>query len=95
MYCVYILHSKKINRFYIGFTSNFDVRLEFHLHAESRKFTYNAEDWELFLKIDCQSKIQAMAIEKHIKAMKSKIYIQNLIKYPEVLTKLLLKYIDS
>ena len=32
-----------------------------------------------------------MAIEKHIKNMKSKIYIQNLAKYPEMTQKLLLK----
>jgi putative endonuclease len=94
MHCVYILHSKKLNRFYIGSTSDFDLRLEFHLKAESRKFTYNAHDWELFLKIDCQTKTQALAIEKHIKAMKSKIYIQNLIKHSEIIQTLLLKYLD-
>jgi putative endonuclease len=33
-----------------------------------------------------------MLIEKHIKAMKSKKYIENLIKYPEMSVKLLQKY---
>ncbi|MFH7003461.1 GIY-YIG nuclease family protein, partial [Flavobacterium bizetiae] len=33
MNIVYILHSNKLNRFYIGFTSNFDTRLEFHENA--------------------------------------------------------------
>ncbi len=41
------------------------------------------------------SKAQALAIEKHIKAMKSKIYIHNLKKYPEMIDKLLLKYAAS
>nr|MBU3859460.1 GIY-YIG nuclease family protein [Flavobacterium sp. MC2016-06] len=27
-YIVYILHSEKLNRYYIGYTSNFDLRLE-------------------------------------------------------------------
>ncbi|PXY38851.1 excinuclease ABC subunit C, partial [Flavobacterium cheongpyeongense] len=37
---------------------------------------------------------QALAIEKHIKDMKSKIYIENLLRYPEVINKLLEKYKD-
>jgi putative endonuclease len=55
MNLVYILHSTKLNRFYIGYTSDFDVRLDYHLN-ESRKFTHNASDWITFLKIECQSK---------------------------------------
>ena len=92
MHFVYILHSVKIIRFYIGYTSNLDLRMEFHEHAESRKFTYNADDWTLFFTINCKSKSQALAIEKHIKAMKSKVYIENLKKYPEMVEKLLKKY---
>jgi putative endonuclease len=88
MHWVYILKSEKLNRFYIGYTSDFDIRFEFHQNSESHKFTYNADDWELFLKIDCHNKSQALAIEKHIKAMKSKIYIENILKYPEIITKL-------
>jgi putative endonuclease len=57
MNLVYILHSTKLNRFYIGYTSDFDVRLDYHLNSnESRKFTHNASDWITFLKIECQSK---------------------------------------
>jgi putative endonuclease len=68
MSCVYILHSIKLNRYYICFTSDFDTRLDFHLHSgEQRKFTHNANDWTTFLKIECQSKTQALAIEKYIK----------------------------
>lgn len=94
MNIVYILHSLKLNRYYIGYTSDFDLRLEFHKNADKRKFTYNADDWTLFLKIECENKKQALAIEKHIKNMKSKIYIQNLVQYPEIIQKLLQKYTD-
>ena len=93
MFIVYILFSEKLSKFYIGMTSNFEVRLDFHLNdIQQRKFTYNADDWNLFYKIKCDSKTSAMKIEKHIKAMKSKIYIENLIKYPEITQKLLEKY---
>ena len=64
---VYILHSKKLNRFYTGETANFDMRLEFHRNAPAHKFTAKAKDWTLFLKFECDSKKQAVTIEKHIK----------------------------
>ena len=91
-YIVYILHSKKLNRYYIGYTSNFDLRLEFHKNAPSNKFTANADDWTLFFNLNCNHKAQALSIEKHIKNMKSKVYIENLIQYPEISNKLLAQY---
>ena len=89
---VYILKSEKLNRFYIGYTSDIDIRMEFHKNAESHKFTAKADDWILVFKIDCQTKSQALNIEKHIKTMKSKKYIENLLLYPEISEKLLEKY---
>ena len=92
MYRVYILFSAKLNRFYIGSTSDLDERLEFHRNAASHKFTAKAKDWEIFLSFACDSKSQAMAIERHIKKMKSKVYIQNLTKYPEMIVRLKERY---
>lgn len=31
MFIVYISHSKKLDRFYIGYTEDFEKRLDFHL----------------------------------------------------------------
>jgi putative endonuclease len=84
MYNVYILFSGKLDRFYTGSTSNLDVRMEFHYNPEARKFTAKAKDWVLYDTIGCESKFQAISIEKHIKSMKSKIHIRNLKKYPEM-----------
>ena len=92
MDCVYILHSNKLNRFYIGSTSNLETRIEFHKIAEAHKFTSKANDWILFYKILCDNKNQALNIEKHIKRMKSKAYIENLIKHPEIILKLKEQY---
>ncbi|WP_291106344.1 GIY-YIG nuclease family protein [Flavobacterium sp. UBA6195] len=90
---VYILYSKKLDKHYIGFTENLIQRLEFHLNdSQSRKFTYKSDDWELIFTIECVTKHQGLSIEKHIKSMKSRIYIQNLLKYPEMKFKLLEKY---
>ena len=89
---VYILHSNKLNKYYIGYTSDFDLRIIFHKTAESNKFTYNADDWKLFLKFRCESKQQGLQIEKHIKNMKSKKYIENLLIHGDIVIKLLQKY---
>ncbi|TXD83861.1 GIY-YIG nuclease family protein [Subsaximicrobium wynnwilliamsii] len=70
---VYILYSEKLDRFYVGYTSNLDLRLIFHQNPEQRKYTHNAKDWALYHKIDCSSKRQGLSIETHIKRMKSKI----------------------
>ena len=91
----YILHSQKLDRFYIGSTSlTPEERLELHLqkHFGSDAFTAAAKDWELFFFIACESVQQAKGIEKHIKKMKSKKYIVNLTKYPELTDKLRAKY---
>ncbi len=92
MYCSYILFSEKLNRFYTGSTADFDERMEFHDTSDARKFTSKATDWTLFDKIECDSKTQALSIEKHIKSMKSKIYIRNLKQFPEMKEKLKIRY---
>jgi len=91
----YILHSKKLNKFYTGYTSSStDDRLNRHLsdYYGAFKFSHNTNDWVIFLEISCEKKCQALLIESHIKKMKSKVYIQNLIKYPEIIQKLKEKY---
>ena len=91
-YTVYILHSEKLNRYYTGYTTNLDVRMALHNNPAAGKFTAKADDWELVFEISCKDQTQALAIEKHIKLMKSKVYIENLIKYPEITEKLKNKY---
>lgn len=48
--------------------------------------------WELKLEIKCESKSQAIKIENHIKRNKSRKYLENLQKYPEISEKLKEKY---
>jgi putative endonuclease len=88
---VYILYSSKLNRFYTGQTSlSAEERLEEHNSKfYKNSFTAKGIPWNIFLVIRCQSKFQAISIEQHIKRMKSKKYICNLQKYPEMQDKLL------
>ena len=89
MYCVYIIFSEKLNKFYIGTTDNFERRLtEHNTEINSKSFTYKGRPWIKHLVINNLSSSQAYKIEKHLKAMKSSKYLINLIKYPELIDKL-------
>ncbi len=90
----YVLHSPLLDKYYVGITrESVEQRiLKHNTQYYGQKFTAITNDWELFLAIECSSIEQAMAIEKHIKKMKSRIYIQNLKTYPDIIQKLFLKY---
>ncbi len=93
MATVYILYSNRKNIFYIGSCLDLETRLKEHLNKQFNKsYTARADDWLIFLKIDNLAYEQARKIEQHIKKMKSKKYILNLKKYPEIIEKLIIKY---
>lgn len=93
MASVYILFSKKLDRFYTGSCKDFSYRIEQHFNKDfSKSFTTKTDDWEFFFYVDNLHYVQARMIEQHIKKMKSKVYIQNLKRYPEILQKLIIKY---
>ena len=94
MPCVYILYSLSCNQFYTGATSiAVENRLERHLvKYYENKFTAKEQDWEVFFVIDCETMKQAFQIEKHIKRMKSKKYINDLKNFPGISEKLKIQY---
>ena len=93
MASVYILHSKKLNKFYIGSCENLEQRLTQHLnHQFEKAFTNKADDWVLFYSAESLEYTQASHIEAHIKNMKRSKYIKNLQAFPEIIEKLIIKY---
>ena len=93
MASVYILYSKKVDKFYIGSCLNLANRIEEHNNGLfPDAFTRISNDWELFISFDDLEQETARKIEKHIKLMKSRKYILNLKKFPEIWHKLLQKY---
>ena len=85
MFSVYILKSVKLNRFYIGTTDNVQRRIiEHNSKSFKNAFTSRGIPWVLVLSIDNLSSQQAYKIERHIKNMKSKKYIENLCLNPDV-----------
>ncbi len=89
MASVYILYSKKLDKFYIGSCKDLATRIDQHISKKfTTGFTSKVNDWELFLSKNDLDYEQARLIENHIKKMKSKTYILNLKKYPEILEKI-------
>ena len=90
---VYILTSPAAGLYYIGYTKNLTDRIEMHKNGTFEgSFTSKEKDWELFYHFECESICQSRRIEKHIKQMKSRKYIENLPIYPEISSKLLRRY---
>ncbi len=93
MFCVYIIFSEKLNRFYIGTTDNFENRLKQHnVAAFGDAFTIRGVPWIKYLLIENLGSHQAYAIENHIKKMKSRKYIENMRIYPDMIQNLIQKY---
>lgn len=84
MIACYILYSVSVDSYYIGITQeSIESRIEKHNdHSYGNHFTSKAKDWQLFLLLPCSTVAQSMKIEKHVKKMKSRKYIQNLKAYP-------------
>lgn len=90
MYACYIIYSSRFDRYYVGATQDcVFTRIQNHNFAKYKgASTSFANDWEIFLIIECDSFSTAVKVERHIKCMKSKTYIQNLKKYPEMIFKI-------
>jgi putative endonuclease len=92
MHYLYIIYSISIDRFYIGESADVDFRLGLHQNHNFKKaFTKDASDWELALSKSCTSKEEAIYLEKFIKRMKNRKFIEKIIKRPEILDELIEK----
>lgn len=93
MYFVYVIRSLKDDTFYIGKTSNLESRLAFHNDTERNVgFTKGKIPWEYFFTLSVADSLIAGKIETHLKKMKSRRYLFNLAKYPEIGQKLITIY---
>jgi putative endonuclease len=82
-YFVYVLYSESLDRYYVGYTSDIEQRIHFHNNPiESRKFTARGRPWVLKLAITLSTKVQAAQLEKFIKKMKSRKFVEQLVSDP-------------
>ena len=81
MHFLYIIYSKSIDSFYVGETHDIDKRLTTHNdHGYSKGFTKAANDWAIALKFECNSKEDALYLERFIKRMKSRTFINKIVQ---------------
>jgi putative endonuclease len=77
-FITYIIYSKTLDKFYIGFTSDMVSRLQRH-NQKGKGFTGNENDWQLVYKEEFSSKTEAYSREREIKSWKSRKKIIELI----------------
>ena len=94
-YHVYILYSKKLNRFYAGHTSTLENRLVEHNSGES-SYTSQGMPWILLWSATKPSFRQAEALEFKLKNLSQSRKIKFMMKYSEgVVDQLLLLEIKN
>ena len=79
MYYTYILYSHSCDRYYVGHCADMDARLR-RQNAGMVKSTRPYMPWELKHMEVFSSRAEASARESRIKSMKSRLYIEQLIK---------------
>ena len=79
MHTLHILYSKRLDKFYVGETEDFNVRLEQHNTGYFKNaLTSNASDWEEYLTAFCQDRSYARRVEMFIKRQKNRVFVESL-----------------
>ena len=79
MFYTYILYSEKVDKFYVGMTSNLEERMRKH-NSKNKGFTNQADDWKHVFVEEFVIKEEALSREKEIKNWKSRKKIIELIQ---------------
>jgi putative endonuclease len=94
MPAAYILFSPSLDSYYVGATT-LSPQERLARHNEKYylgKHTARADDWVIFKEIECETIAEAMFIERYIKKMKSRKYLNDLARYPEIIEKIRIKF---
>ena len=92
MHFLYILYSSSIDKYYVGETPDLSIRVKQHnSHYFNKSFTKAASDWKVALYLECASKEEAVYLEKFVKRMKSRQFIEKVIAKHEILADILKK----
>ena len=78
-YYTYVLYSPVYDKIYIGYTNNLERRLHFH-NKGIQGWTAKYIPWDLVYHEEFETKSEAIKRENYIKKMKSREYIENLIR---------------
>jgi len=76
MYTVYVLHSKKFDKIYIGYTSDLEGRLVSHNEKGTKGYTLRYRPWTLVHTETFTDKKQAMRRERELKSARGRKFIR-------------------
>ncbi len=79
MYWTYILYSEKIDKYYIGYTSNIQNRLDFHNSDSNKIWSKRGIPWKMVFSHKFATSTEAIKAERFIKKQKSRTFISKLI----------------
>ena len=79
MHYVYIIQSQLDQSYYIGYSADPESRLIKHNKA-NKGYTARKKPWQLVYTKGYETKAEALKREKFIKAQKSRVFIEKLIK---------------
>lgn len=76
---IYLLYSEIRDRYYIGSCADLEVRLSRH-NAGATTSTKSGRPWKMVYHETCADKSEALKREIYLKRMKSRIYLEELIR---------------
>jgi putative endonuclease len=79
MFYVYLIQSEVDASFYIGYTSNLELRIKQHNNGESI-YSRRKKPWKLVYSEELENKTSALKREKFLKKQKNKDFYYKLIK---------------
>jgi len=92
MHFLYIIYSEKNNTYYVGETESLTTRLKQHnQHYFKKSYTKFTNDWVFKVEFKCKTIEDARFLERFIKRMKSKVFIETIINDNSILKDILKK----
>jgi putative endonuclease len=79
LFHTYILKSQSTGRFYVGHTENLTKRIFEHNNNRAKSIK-NRGLWQLYYSEAFETRSQAAQREREIKSMKSRLYIESLVR---------------
>ncbi|HUS00973.1 MAG TPA: GIY-YIG nuclease family protein, partial [Chitinophagaceae bacterium] len=80
MYYIYILYSETSDLYYVGYTNDYQRRVEQHNESPNNTYTSKHHPWIIKALFECgDNEAKAMRLEKFIKKQKSKVFLEKLI----------------
>jgi putative endonuclease len=84
MYTVYILYSRRLDHYYVGQTSDIEIRLARH-NSGLVRWTSQGVPWKMVYTESYATRSEAVERERFIKSRKSRVFIEKLIRGTDLL----------